>query len=50
MRSHAIANSLHVVAVNRVGKEDELIFWGQSFVCDAFGKIKKEVRKIVMQQ
>ena len=26
MRSHAIANSLHVVAVNRVGKEDELIF------------------------
>ena len=41
MRSHAIANSLHVVAVNRVGKEDQLIFWGQSFVCDAFGKIIK---------
>lgn len=45
MRSHAIANSLHVVAVNRVGKEDELIFWGQSFVCDAFGKIKKRGSK-----
>jgi agmatine deiminase len=41
MRGHAIANSLHIVAVNRVGKEDKLIFWGQSFVCDAFGKIIK---------
>ena len=39
MRSHAIANSLHVVAVNRTGVEDKLKFWGQSFVCDAFGKI-----------
>ncbi|MFA5880430.1 MAG: carbon-nitrogen hydrolase [Candidatus Margulisiibacteriota bacterium] len=41
MRSHAIANSLYVVAVNRVGKEDKLNFWGQSFICDAFGKIIK---------
>jgi len=45
MRSHAIANSLHVVAVNRVGKEDKLIFWGQSFVSDAFGKIIKRGSK-----
>ena len=42
MRGHAIANSLHVVAVNRVGTEDKLKFWGQSFVCDAFGKIIKK--------
>lgn len=41
MRSHAIANSLHVVAVNRTGVEDKLKFWGQSFICDAFGKIVK---------
>lgn len=41
MRSHAIANSLHVVAVNRIGVEDKLKFWGQSFICDAFGKIIK---------
>lgn len=41
MRSHAIANSVHVVAVNRTGKEDKLKFWGQSFVCDAFGKVTK---------
>jgi agmatine deiminase len=41
MRGHAIANSLHVVAVNRTGVEDKLKFWGQSFISDAFGKIIK---------
>lgn len=41
MRGHAIANAVHVAAVNRVGREDELEFWGQSFVCDAFGKVLK---------
>jgi agmatine deiminase len=45
MRGHAIANSLHVVAVNRVGIEDKLKFWGQSFICDAFGKIIKKAGK-----
>ncbi len=45
MRAHAIANSLHVAAVNRVGQEDKLKFWGQSFVCDAFGKIIKRAGK-----
>lgn len=39
MRGHAIANAVHVAAVNRVGVEDNLNFWGQSFVCDAFGKV-----------
>ena len=41
MRGHAIANSVHVVAVNRTGKEDKLKFWGQSFISDAFGKVVK---------
>jgi agmatine deiminase len=41
MRGHAIANSLYVVAVNRVGTEDKLKFWGQSFVADPFGKVIK---------
>ena len=41
MRSHAIANSLCVVAVNRIGTEDKLKFWGQSFITDAFGKVIK---------
>ena len=33
-RGHAIANGVYTVAVNRVGTEDELAFWGHSF---AFG-------------
>lgn len=41
-RSHAIANGVHVAAVNRVGDEGELKFWGSSFVCDSFGKILKK--------
>jgi N-carbamoylputrescine amidase len=38
-RSHAIANGIFVVAVNRVGREGKLHFWGQSFVADPFGRI-----------
>ncbi len=43
-RSHAIANGVFVVAVNRVGQEapaggDGLEFWGSSFVCDPFGAV-----------
>jgi agmatine deiminase len=41
MRGHAIANGVHVVAVNRVGCEGDLKFWGQSFACDSFGKVLK---------
>ncbi|WP_369424583.1 agmatine deiminase family protein [Methanothrix sp.] len=36
-RGHAIANGVHVAAVNRVGVEGEIAFWGGSFVCDSFG-------------
>ncbi len=38
-RAHAIANGVHVAAVNRVGREGNLVFWGSSFVCDSFGKV-----------
>jgi len=38
-RSHAIANSVYVAAVNRVGQEGDLLFWGSSFVCDSFGRV-----------
>ena len=38
-RAHAIANGVFVAAVNRVGREGELTFWGQSFVADPFGRI-----------
>jgi N-carbamoylputrescine amidase len=38
-RSHAIANGVHVVAVNRIGREADTQFWGGSFVSNPFGTI-----------
>ena len=40
-RSHAIANGVHVVSVNRVGLEQNglMKFWGGSFVSNPFGKL-----------
>ena len=39
MRSHAIANGVYVVAPNRVGVEENIEFWGSSFVVDPYGCI-----------
>ena len=39
MRGHAVANGLPVVAVNRVGREDEINFWGSSFVAGPQGEL-----------
>ncbi len=38
-RSHAVANGVHVVTVNRTGEEGRLKFWGGSFVSNPFGSI-----------
>jgi len=38
-RAHAIANNVHVAAVNRTGNEGRLSFWGHSFVSDPFGRV-----------
>ncbi len=38
-RSHAIANGVHVVSVNRVGNEAGVNFWGGSFISNPFGTI-----------
>ena len=40
-RSHAVANGVHVVSVNRVGPEQNgaMKFWGGSFVSNPFGTI-----------
>jgi N-carbamoylputrescine amidase len=38
-RSHAVANGVFVAAVNRVGREGGLEFWGGSFVADPFGRV-----------
>ena len=42
MRGHAVANGLPVVAVNRVGDEDGVPFWGTSFVCGPQGELYYE--------
>jgi N-carbamoylputrescine amidase len=46
-RAHAIANGVFVASPNRVGHEDEpgtdgLEFFGQSFICDPFGRYLAE--------
>jgi len=38
-RGHAVANGVHVVAVNRTGREGEMLFWGGSFVSNPFGTV-----------
>lgn len=38
-RGHAIANNVYVAAVNRVGQEGPMDFWGGSFVADPFGTL-----------
>jgi len=38
-RGHAVANGVYVAAVNRVGTEDGLQFWGASFLSDPFGRL-----------
>jgi N-carbamoylputrescine amidase len=40
-RSHAVANGVHVVSVNRVGFEQNgaMKFWGGSFVSNPFGSV-----------
>jgi N-carbamoylputrescine amidase len=40
-RSHAVANGIHVVSVNRVGLEQNgaMKFWGGSFVSNPFGTL-----------
>lgn len=39
MQSHAIANGVFVAAANRIGTENDLTFWGSSFICVPDGRI-----------
>ena len=53
-RGHAVANEVFVAAVNRVGKEGPVTFWGNSFVSDPFGgviaKAKTTAEEILIAQ
>lgn len=44
-RGHAISNSMIVAAVNRVGTEKDMKFWGGSFVYNQFGKLLAKAGK-----
>jgi len=39
MRAHASLNGVFTAAVNRVGREGDLRFWGGSFIADPFGEV-----------
>lgn len=38
-RSHAVANGVPVISVNRTGLEGGMQFWGGSFITNAFGRL-----------
>ena len=44
-KSHAISNGLFVASVNRCGKEDDLTFWGRSFICNPFGNVLQQANE-----
>ena len=44
-KSHAISNGLFVASVNRFGKEDDLTFWGRSFICNPFGNVLQQANE-----
>jgi len=55
-RSHAVANGVYVVSVNRVGYEQDgaMKFWGGSFISNPFGRIlykaSHENEEVIVQE
>ncbi|MFT6397015.1 MAG: N-carbamoylputrescine amidase [Bradymonadia bacterium] len=45
MRAHAISNGIFVAAVNRVGREGELDFWGRSFIAGPQGELLADLEE-----
>jgi N-carbamoylputrescine amidase len=43
MIGHAVANAMPVAAANRIGAEDDLVFYGSSFICDQRGDVQAEL-------
>lgn len=43
MQGHAVANTIPVVAANRVGLEGSQRFYGTSFICDGYGEVIAEM-------
>jgi N-carbamoylputrescine amidase len=55
-RSHAVANGVHVVSVNRVGLEQNgaMKFWGGSFIVNPFGSVlyqaSQDKEEVIVQE
>ncbi len=45
MRVHAVANGIFIGACNRVGVENNVTFYGSSFICDPLGNILAEATR-----
>lgn len=43
MVGHAVSNTIHVAAANRVGTEGNQVFYGTSFIADPWGEIVAEL-------
>jgi N-carbamoylputrescine amidase len=43
MLGHAVSNTIHVAAANRVGDEGGQVFYGSSFIADPWGEIVTEL-------
>ncbi len=43
-KSHAISNGIFLASVNRGGKEEDLTFWGRSFISNPFGQILQQAK------
>lgn len=41
-KGQAVANGCYVASVNRVGREENLYFWGSSFVSDPYGQFMSQ--------
>ncbi|HRE30798.1 MAG TPA: carbon-nitrogen hydrolase [Candidatus Berkiella sp.] len=44
-RGHAVANGLPVLVANRVGREDNTLFWGSSFIAGQQGEILSQANQ-----
>jgi N-carbamoylputrescine amidase len=43
MVGHAVSNTIHVAAANRIGDEGGQCFYGTSFIADPWGEIRGEM-------
>lgn len=46
MQGHAVANACAVIAANRTGTEEELHFYGSSFICDQRGDMLAQMDRV----